>query len=106
MVVEGWLARAAGARPDHTALATPEGDWSYRELYAAALAGAGELSARGAGPGRRVAIALPAGRSFAAALHACMLLRAVAVPVDLRLAAAERSLIAEGASVVIEEPLA
>ncbi|MCW3024725.1 MAG: 2-succinylbenzoate--CoA ligase [Solirubrobacterales bacterium] len=106
MVVEGWLARAAAARPDRSALQTPGGDWSYAELYAAALAGAGELSARGAGPGRRVAIALPAGLAFAQALHACMLLGAVAVPVDLRLSPSERAQIADGASVVVEEPLA
>ena len=44
--------------------------------------------ARGAARGERVAIALPAGLAFAQALHACLLLGAVAVPVDLRLAAA------------------
>src|SRR6478736_5235398 len=104
MVVEAWLARAAAARPDHPALLAPEGDWSYAQLYAASRAGADELSARGAGPGSRVAIALPAGRAFAQALHASLLLGAVAVPVDLRLPAAERSLIADGASVVVEEP--
>ena len=43
-----------------------------------------------AGAGTRVAIALPAGLEFAQALHACLLLGAVAVPVDLRLAPAER----------------
>jgi O-succinylbenzoic acid--CoA ligase len=106
MVVEGWLARAAAARPDRPALQTPGGDWSYAELYAAARAGAGELSERGAGPDLRVAIALPAGLAFAQALHACMLLGAVAVPVDLRLSPAERAKVADGASVVVEEPLA
>jgi O-succinylbenzoic acid--CoA ligase len=78
---------------------------SYAELHAAAQAGAGELSARGAAPGLRVAIALAPGPAFVQALHACLLLGAVAVPVDLRLAPAERSRIADGASVVVEEPL-
>ena len=40
--------------------------------------------ARGVGPGQRVAIALPAGLAFAQALHACLLLGAVAVPLDPR----------------------
>ena len=105
MGVEGWLARAALARPDRIALQTPGGDWSYARLHAAARFAAGELLARGAGPGERVAIALPAGVEFAQALHACLLLGAVAVPVDLRLSAQERELIADGAAVLVEEPL-
>jgi O-succinylbenzoic acid--CoA ligase len=105
MEVEAWLARAAATRPEHTALRTPRGDWSYARLHAAARAGAAELAARGAGRGERVAIALPAGLEFAQALHACLLLGAVAVPVDLRLAAAERAHIADGAAVRVEEPL-
>ena len=58
----------------------PRGSWSYAELHAAARAGAAELARRGAGAGARVAIALPAGLDFAQALHACLLLGAVAVP--------------------------
>jgi O-succinylbenzoic acid--CoA ligase len=106
MEVEAWLPRAAAARPEHTALRTPRGDWSYARLHAAARAGAAELAARGATRGERVAIALPAGLEFAQALHACLLLGAVAVPVDLRLSAAERAQIADGAAVHVEEPLA
>jgi O-succinylbenzoic acid--CoA ligase len=105
MVVEAWLARAAAAAPGATAIETPVGSWTYAQLHAAARAAAGELAARGAGPGERVAIALPAGLAFAQALHACLLLGAVAVPVDLRLAPAERDLIAAGAAVTVGEPL-
>ncbi|HEV3048207.1 MAG TPA: AMP-binding protein [Solirubrobacteraceae bacterium] len=105
MEVEAWLARAARARPERTALATPRGDWSYARLHAAARAGAGELAQRGARRGERVAIALPAGPEFAQALHACLLLGAVAVPVDLRLSGGERAQVAAGAGVVVEEPL-
>ncbi len=105
MEVEAWLARAAATRPEHPALRTPKGDWSYARLHVAARAGAGELAARGARPGGRVAIALPAGLAFAQALHACLLLGAVAVPVDVRLSAAERARIADGAAVLVEEPL-
>ncbi|HEY5046176.1 MAG TPA: AMP-binding protein [Solirubrobacteraceae bacterium] len=105
MIVEGWLARAAVARPEGVALQTPHGCLSYAELLDCASAGAAELAARGAAPGRRVAIALPPGLAFAQALHACMLLGAVAVPVDLRLLPAERERIAAGAAVCVEEPL-
>jgi len=90
MVVEAWLARAAAARPRHTALQTPAGSWSYAELLAAARSGAAELAQRGAGAGERVAIALPPSLAFAQALHACMLLGAVAVPLDPRLTAGGR----------------
>ncbi len=106
MEVEAWLARAAATRPDHTALRTPLGDWSYARLHGVARAGAAELAARGVRPGERVAIALPAGLAFAQALHACLLLGAVAVPVDLRLSAGERARIAAGAAALVEEPLA
>jgi o-succinylbenzoate---CoA ligase len=105
MEVEGWLARAAAARPEHTALLTPQGEWSYARLHAAARAGAAELIERGVRSGSHVAIALPAGLEFAQALHACLLLSAVAVPVDLRLGAAEREQIAAGADARVEEPL-
>jgi O-succinylbenzoic acid--CoA ligase len=105
MVVEGWLARAALAWPERPALETPAGTWSYAELLDAARCAAGELARRGAGPGQHVAIALPPGLAFAQALHACLLLGAVAVPVDLRLAPAERALIAASSAVLVEEPL-
>jgi o-succinylbenzoate---CoA ligase len=105
MEVEAWLARAARWRPDRAALQTPRGDWSYARLHAAARYGAGTLAARGAGPGKRVAIALPAGLDFAQALHACLLLGAVAVPVDLRLAAREQERIVEGAAALVSEPM-
>jgi o-succinylbenzoate---CoA ligase len=105
MIVEGWLPRAAAARPGGVALQTPDGAVSYAELLAGASSGAAELEARGAGPGRRVAIALAPGLAFARALHACLLLGAVAVPIDLRLTAAERERLTADAAVLVEEPL-
>src|SRR6266568_4711681 len=105
MVVDGWLARAAAARPGLTAVQTPVGSWSYAELLAAARAGALQLAGRGVREGERVAIALPGGLAFAQALHACLLLGAVAVPVDVRLTAPERAHLADGAAVLVEEPL-
>jgi O-succinylbenzoic acid--CoA ligase len=104
MVVEGWLARAAAIRPGQLAVDTPAGSWSYEELLRHARAGTRELAARGAAPGERVAIALPAGLDFAQALHACLLLGAVAVPIDVRLTTRERTQLARGAALV-DEPL-
>jgi O-succinylbenzoic acid--CoA ligase len=104
MVVEAWLARAAATRPTVTALDTPAGSCSYAQLLQRAQAAAAELATAGARRGERVAIALPAGLDFAYALHACMLLGAVAVPVDLRLSARERADICQGVA-VIDDPL-
>jgi O-succinylbenzoic acid--CoA ligase len=104
MQVEAWLQRAAGAAPDLTALQTPEGRLSYAQLLSLARAGASELVERGARRGGRVAIALAPGIEFAQALHACMLLGAVAVPVDLRLTREERAPIVADA-VLLERPL-
>jgi len=108
MVVEGWLHRAARTHPGASAIEGPEGtssSCSYAELHDAARRGARALSARGAKRGDRVAIALPPGLRFAEALHACLLLGVVAVPVDLRLADAERAHICDGAAVVVSETL-
>lgn len=105
MQVEAWLQRAARWAPTLTAVQTPDTRLSYAELSRAARAGAGELAERGARPGERVAIALPSGIEFAQALHACFLLGAVAVPVDLRLTAEERARVVAGAGVLVEEPL-
>jgi o-succinylbenzoate---CoA ligase len=86
MRVDAWLPRAARAHPARPAL----NDMTYRELDAAADRAARVLVARGAGPGCRVALALPPGAAFAVALHATQRLGALAVPIDLRLTADER----------------
>lgn len=105
MLVESWLHRAARIRPGWTALAGPDGHRTYAQLHAAALGGARGLREQGVIPGDRVAIALPPGIAFAEALHACLLLGAVAVPVDPRLASAERAHICDGAAVTVSEAL-
>jgi O-succinylbenzoic acid--CoA ligase len=104
MRVEGWLERAAAGAPDRTAVETPQGSRSYAQLLADARDGALELTRRGVAPGDRVAIALPPGLAFAQALHACLLLGAVAVPVDLRFSPAERAQVTAGAAAILEEP--
>ena len=105
MVLEAWLQRAAASAPATIAVQTSRGACTYEQLHERARAGAAELRARGIGLGERVAIALPAGLDFAYALHACLLLGAVAVPVDLRLGERERAAIEDGAAAVVDEPL-
>jgi O-succinylbenzoic acid--CoA ligase len=105
MRVEPWLIRAALSCPEHSAIETPVGSCSYAELCSRAIAAAAILHERGARPSGRVALALPAGLDFACALHGCLLLGATAVPVDLRMSAAERARIADGADVLVDEPL-
>jgi o-succinylbenzoate---CoA ligase len=104
MQVEAWLTRAARTAPTVIALQAPDAQLTYAELERAACAGAQELSERGVHAGERVAIALEPGVAFAQALHACFLLGAVAVPVDLRLTRSERKRIAASASVLVDEP--
>lgn len=106
MQVEAWLRRASRSTPTVTAVETAEERLSYAELLTAACAGAAELEERGARRGERVGIALAPGVDFAVALHACFLLGAVAVPVDLRLTASERDHVAGGALVLVDVPLA
>ena len=105
MQIDGWLDSAASVAPARMALETPAGSWSYAELRDAARVGAGHLVARGATPGVHVAIALPPGLAFAQALHACLLMGAVAVPVDIRLSLAEQAVVARDATLFIEDPL-
>ena len=102
MRVESWLLRAARRRPEHPAL----NGLSYAQLARQAVAGRDELADRGIGEGDRVGIALAPGEAFCVALHACLLLGAVAVPIDLRLSAEERARVVRGAAFVVEEPLA
>src|SRR5690242_17566386 len=106
MQVESWLMRAAAARPHALAVQTPAASCTYAALLADARVFARALAARGADPGERVAIALPPGLEFASVLHACMLLGAIAVPVDLRMSATERATVTAGTRVLVDEALA
>jgi o-succinylbenzoate---CoA ligase len=101
--VESWLKRAARMHPQRVAVESPVCARSYAELHALVRAGARALANRGVGREDRVAIALPPGLAFAEAFHACLMLGAVAVPVDLRLGRAERAHVCQGAALVIEE---
>ena len=98
--MEHWLTRAAAIHPDRPAV----DGLSYRDLLAAARVAAGGLRERGVQRGERVALALAPGGEFVAALHGCFLAGAVAVPIDVRLSAAERAQRAQGAALVVEPP--
>src|ERR1700733_7054996 len=103
--IEAWLGRAGASRGATLAIETPQGDLSYAELLRRARAGGQSLREQGVTRGEKVAIALAPGRGFFTALHSCMLVGAVAVPVDLRMNSTERAHIVDGAVMVIEEPL-
>jgi o-succinylbenzoate---CoA ligase len=106
MDLDPWLPRAAALRPDHPALIDAGGRaTTYGELHAETRAAAAVLQALGTEAGDRVALALPAGAPFVAALHATLLLGATAVPIDLRLAPGEQERRTATAKVIVTEPL-
>jgi O-succinylbenzoic acid--CoA ligase len=99
MHLDAWTARAAALRPDAVALETAAARWSYAELSRAA---AGLAEALGLRPGERVAFVLGDPADMALALHACLAGGAVLVPVDARLAPAERGRLAAAAQRTVE----
>ena len=95
------MARARRARRARTGpRCVRRADWTQAELFAQADGRGGRARERAASAG---AIAWPsrlaAGPEFVLALHGCLLLGAVAVPVDLRLGDAERAALADGCAV-------
>jgi O-succinylbenzoic acid--CoA ligase len=100
--VESWLARAARLRGERTAIQTGAFDLTYADLLARARGVAGALLERGVRRGDRVALAMPS-EDLVTALHGCLLIGAVAVPIDLRLRESERAARTEGAAVVLSE---
>src|SRR5215207_6752167 len=97
MPIDPWLPRAAALRPGRIALEAPEGSLTYAQLLEAARIDAA--------PGSRVALALPPGLDFAVALHACLLARAAAMPVDPRLGEAEQAALLASAELVVDGTL-
>ena len=97
-VVSHWLTTAANRQPDRIAVQTPERTLTYAELHEAAAARARTLR------GRRVALASPAVDDFTIDLHACLLAGAAAVPIDLRLSAAEQAQRRAAAEVRVDDP--
>jgi len=98
LVVAYWIHAAASRRPDRIAIEGPERTLTYAELREAAVARAGTFH------GRRVALASPAVEDFTIDLHACLLAGAAAVPIDLRLSAAEQAQRRAAADVTVDVP--
>ena len=98
--MEAWLARAARLHGERTALRVGGDDLTYAELFGRARAVAGALLDRGLRPGDRVALAMPS-EPLVVALHGCLLIGAVAVPIDLRLREGERAVRTQGAAVIL-----
>jgi o-succinylbenzoate---CoA ligase len=105
MEVQAWLPRAAERHREATALVADGRTLSYAALLDAADTAARRLHARGARAGDRVGIALPPGAAFAVALHGCLRLGAVAVPVDLRLGDEERAARTGTCAATVDAPL-
>jgi o-succinylbenzoate---CoA ligase len=100
--VEPWLVRAARLNPDRPALIAPGAQLSYAQLLDRALGAGGALIERGVKPGDRVGLAL-SGAELVIAVHACLAIGAVALPLDLRLRESERAQRAETAVLVLEQ---
>lgn len=100
-----WLSTACHRHPDRVALECAGEVLTYAELHGRAARAAGALAERGARPGDRVGLALPAGTDFVVALHACGLLCAAAVPLDPRLTPAERAARSQGVALTVDAPL-
>jgi O-succinylbenzoic acid--CoA ligase len=101
VLADAWLPRAAARHPDRAAV----NDRSYARLLSDAERAARRLAARGVRRGDRVGVELPPGEDFVVALHGCLLLGAVAVPIDVRLGAAERDDVAQGTAVRVDDPI-
>src|SRR3954447_841095 len=101
VLIDAWLPSAARRAPDRRAV----NDLRYEDLLVRADLMARRLAGRGVGRGDRVAIALPPGEEFVIALHAAFRLGAIAVPVDVRLRAAERAEVARGAKEMVDGPV-
>lgn len=101
--MEPWLTRAARIHGPRIALKTANGaETTYAELYERACTVASALQAQRVAPGDPVALALPSA-DLVVALHACLLLGVVAIPIDLRLTEAEQALRTARASLVLDE---
>ncbi|MFN7151551.1 MAG: AMP-binding protein, partial [Microthrixaceae bacterium] len=72
-------------RPDKTAIITPDGSWTYRELHDKVQSIAARLSDDGIGVGDRVALLGYNSKEYVATLLAVYRVGAIAVPINYRL---------------------
>lgn len=98
-----WLDLATRKHPERTAIEAPGQKLSYSELARLAHGTAAALPAQGITAGTRVALEIESRVDFLVALHACLLLGAPAVPIDLRLSEPEREVRRRGVALVLRE---
>jgi O-succinylbenzoic acid--CoA ligase len=103
--VGNWLSRSAAAAPGRTALIAGSERVDFAELERRSAVAARRLAGLGVEAGGRVVILLEASGEYVVLLHALMKLGAVAVPLDPRLADAERTARLEriGPALVVED---
>ncbi len=97
--------RAARARPQAGAVVCEGRSITHSELLSASACAARHLASSGVREGDIVAIELRPSIEFVQALHACWLLGAIAMPIDVRLTAAERDALCAQAALRITQPL-
>jgi O-succinylbenzoic acid--CoA ligase len=92
-ILPDWLSRRAAERPDAPALIAGTGPgavrWTWRDLDRRTAARAAELASHGVEPGNRVGALLINGPHYVETVHALMRLRAILVPLNVRLAPGE-----------------
>jgi O-succinylbenzoic acid--CoA ligase len=100
--MESWLEMATAKYGDRPAIESPERTLSYDALMRLASETAGALQERGVGAGDRVGLEIEDRVDFLIALHACLLIGAPTIPIDLRLGQSERELRRRGSAMVLD----
>jgi o-succinylbenzoate---CoA ligase len=100
-----WLHLAASRHPERVALESPGRTVTYGELAERAGAGAAALQSRGVRAADRIGLEIEDRIEFVVALHACLLLGAPAVPIDVRLSEAEREARGRSTTAIVREAL-
>lgn len=85
MLLPDWLARCAANRPTHLAVRYEHISWSFAELDQQTTRLARQLATLGVQEGQRVALLASNGLAYVACVHALTRLRAILVPLNLRL---------------------
>ena len=98
-----YVDRAAGERPEATALTDPQRELNFAELSAETDRFAGALADLGVDPGERVALYLPNSTAFLAAYFGAMKRGAIPFPINMRFEGEEIQYVLEdaGASAVV-----
>ncbi len=85
IAIPDWLSRRAADTPDQPALIAGSLRWTWRDLHRRAAALAVSVAGMGIAPGDRVAALLANAEQYVEVVHALIQLRAVLVPLNIRL---------------------